>query len=134
MTNESGLSRLNRSWPANLSESPALRKLTLDSPRLYRCRCESPELRSFSLLAQLLPERTLPERAYLETKFAALVSYGLRVQPLPEVLPIGTTLHTMSLRRQGRHTAGRLEGERGSPRAEALAPDRPEEARDASCR
>src|SRR2546423_1294165 len=23
-------------------------KLTLDSPRLYRCRCESPELKSFS--------------------------------------------------------------------------------------
>jgi hypothetical protein len=101
-------------------------KLTLDSPRLYRCRCESPELKSFSPLADLLPERTSPELAYLETKFAALVSYGLSVQLLQEVLPIGTTLNTMSLRRQVRHTAERLESERGSPQPDLRAPGRPQ--------
>lgn len=40
--------------------------------------------------------RTSPERVYLETTFAALISHGLRVQPLREVLPFGTTLDTMS--------------------------------------
>ena len=35
-----------------------------------------------------LPERTSPELAYLETKFAALVSDGLIVELLREVLPI----------------------------------------------
>jgi hypothetical protein len=55
-------------------------KLTLDSPRLYRCRCESEALKSFSPLADRLPERTSPELAYLETKFAALVSYGLSLE------------------------------------------------------
>jgi hypothetical protein len=49
-------------------------KLTLDSPRLYRCGCEPDDGRSFSPVAELLPERTSPELMYLETKFAALVS------------------------------------------------------------
>ena len=47
-------------------------KLQLDSPRLYHCGCCSKEEhRSFSPLAELLPERTAPELAYLESKFAA---------------------------------------------------------------
>src|SRR5437588_59056 len=52
-------------------------KLTLDSPRLYRCPCEPPGPKTVSPLAERLPERTSPELMYLETKFAALVSYGL---------------------------------------------------------
>ena len=47
-------------------------KLTLNSPRLYRCGCESNPRGSFSPLAECLPERRLPELTYLETKFAAL--------------------------------------------------------------
>jgi len=67
-------------------------KLKLESPRLYRCQCESEDRKSFSPLAALLPERTHPELVYLETKFAALVSYGLTVELLKEVLPIARTL------------------------------------------
>jgi hypothetical protein len=49
-------------------------KLRLDSPRLYHCGCCSKEEhRSFSPLAELLPERTAPELAYLENKFAAMI-------------------------------------------------------------
>ena len=52
-------------------------KLTIHSPRLRRCTCQpEPGLKSFSPLAQLLPERTTPERVYLETLFASQVSYG----------------------------------------------------------
>ena len=40
-------------------------KLKLESPRLYRCKCESDDRKSFSPLAALLPERTHPELAYL---------------------------------------------------------------------
>jgi hypothetical protein len=101
-------------------------KLTLDSPRLYRCPCESPALKSFSPLAELLPERTSPELVYLETKFAALVSYGLSIQLLQEILPIGTPLNTMSLRRQVGRMAGRLEAELANEPdafAEAVPPD-----------
>jgi hypothetical protein len=66
----------------------AFGKLKSESRRLYRCRCESQDPESFSPLAELLPERTHPELVYLEIKFAALVSYGLRVELLKEVLPI----------------------------------------------
>ena len=62
-------------------------KLRLDSPRLYHCGCCSKEEhRSFSPLAELLPERTAPELAYLENKFAAMISYGLTAKLLAEVI------------------------------------------------
>jgi hypothetical protein len=57
-------------------------KLGLDSPQLYRCPCEPPGPKTVSPLAELLPERTSPELVYLETKFPALVSYGLTVKLL----------------------------------------------------
>jgi hypothetical protein len=88
-------------------------KVTLDSPRLYPCPCESEARKSFSPLAELLAERTSPELIYLETKFAALVSYGLTIKLLQEVLPIGQALNTRTVRRHVRHTAERLESERG---------------------
>src|SRR5205823_1737318 len=64
-------------------------------------------------LAERLPERTSPELTYLETKFAALVSYGLALKLLDEVLPIGQSLSVTALRNQVRQTAERLETERG---------------------
>src|SRR4051794_28862261 len=54
-------------------------KLRLDSPRLHACPCQATTRTSESPLAQRLPARTTPELVYLETKFAALVSYGLTV-------------------------------------------------------
>jgi hypothetical protein len=72
----------------------------LDSPRLYRCRCESDARESFSPPAECVPERTSLELAYLETKFAALVSYGLTLKPLNEVLPIGQHLSVTALENQ----------------------------------
>jgi hypothetical protein len=88
-------------------------KLKLDSPQLYGCPCQSPGPKSVSPSAERLPERTSPELAYLETKFAALVSYGLGLQLLNEVLPIGQHLTVTAIRNQVRQTAERLETERG---------------------
>jgi hypothetical protein len=68
---------------------------------------------SFSPLAEQLPERTAPELVYLETKFAALLSYGLTVDILSEILPIGDQLNTRSVRRQLAHSAERMENELG---------------------
>jgi hypothetical protein len=86
-------------------------KLTLDSPQLYRCPCESQGPKSLSPLAELLSERTSPELAYLETKFAALVSYGLTLKLLEEVLPIGQDFSSRAIRRQVHQAAERLETE-----------------------
>jgi hypothetical protein len=86
-------------------------KLKLDSPQRYRCPCESQGPKSFSPLADRMPERTSPELAYLETKFAALVSYGLTLKLLDEVLPIGQDLSSRTIRRQVHQAAERLEAE-----------------------
>ncbi len=85
----------------------------LCSPRLYLCSCRQLGRASFSPLAQQLPERTAPELVYLETKFAALMSYGLTVDILSEVLPIGDQLNTRSVRRQLSHSGERMERELG---------------------
>jgi hypothetical protein len=63
-----------------------------------------------------LPERTHPELAYLETKFAALVSYGLTVELLKEALPISQDVSTTAIRQRVRQTAERLEDELGEER------------------
>src|SRR5208283_4030181 len=52
-------------------------RLRLESPRWHHCSCQPQEQKTFSPLAEILPERTTPELLYLEAKFAGLVSYGL---------------------------------------------------------
>src|SRR5208282_4631876 len=101
-------------------------KLQLDSPQLYGCPCGRQGPQSSSPLAELLTERTSPELAYLETKFAALVSYGLTIKLLEEVLPIGQDLSTRTIRRQVQQAAERLEAELAQGRdafLKAIPPD-----------
>ena len=62
--------------------------LPVDSPRLVHCGCQPHTTTSFSPLATLLPERTTPDLLYLEMKWAALMSYGLTVKLLQDVLPL----------------------------------------------
>ena len=50
--------------------------LRLPSPRWWHCDCRDQPTRTFQPLAELLPERTTPELAYQQARFAALVSYG----------------------------------------------------------
>ena len=89
-------------------------KLRLDSPRLYHCRCCSTEdYRSFSPLAELLTERTAPELAYLENKFAAVISYGLTAELLAEVLPTGGDINAAGVYRNLQGLAERIEAELG---------------------
>src|SRR3954452_10038995 len=91
-------------------------KLRLDSPRLYACACQDRDRASASPLAELLPERTAPELAYLETRFAALMSYGLTVDLRGEILPLGKESNTTAVRRQVRDVAERVESELGEER------------------
>ena len=89
-------------------------KLRLDIPRLYHCGCCSKEEhRSFSPLAELLTERTAPELAYLENKFAAMISYGLTAKLLAEVLPTGGNINVAGVYRNLQGTAERMEAELG---------------------
>jgi hypothetical protein len=88
-------------------------KLNLISPRLYDCSCQNQDRHSSSPLAQLLTMHCAPELLYLETKFASLMSYGLSVELLTEVLPIADEISHTSLHRQLYRVAERIEGELG---------------------
>jgi hypothetical protein len=83
--------------------------LPVDSPRLYHCGCQVHATMSFSPLATLLPERTMPDLLYLETKWAALMSYGLTVKLLQDVLPIDEPLEAVTIRNHVLTVAQRLE-------------------------
>jgi hypothetical protein len=95
----------------------AFGKLSLPSPRYYQCCATPTRAKSVSPLANLLAARTAPELVYLESKFAGLMSYGLTVSVLSEVLPLGPTISTTGVRRQVQAVAQRLESELGEERA-----------------
>jgi hypothetical protein len=86
-------------------------------PDCGRCRCRPHARRTFTPLAEVLPEHTTPELLSLESKFAGLVSYGLSTRLLSEVLPLGRPLHATTVRRQVQATAQRLEDELGPEQA-----------------
>jgi len=87
--------------------------LRLPSPRWWHCPCRDQPTRTFQPLAAVLPERTTPELAYLQARFAGLVSYGITAKLLGELLPLGRRLHPAVVRRQTQAVAARLEGELG---------------------
>lgn len=104
-------------------------KLHLQSPRFYRCECQSslsnplqkPQIkpektkarRSFSPLANFLTQRSTPELVYLETKWAALMSYGLSGKLLADVLPLERAVSKATLSGQIKQVAERAEAELG---------------------
>ena len=90
-------------------------KLNLISPRLYDCACHQPHQarHSSSPLATWLNSHSSPELLYLETKFASLMSYGLSIRLLSEVLPIANEVNATSMRRHQQQIAERIESELG---------------------
>ena len=86
-------------------------KLRLRSVRLYHCVCQPHPNQTFSPLAQLLSERTAPELLYLESKFASLMSYGLSVQLLQEVLPMEHAINAATVRNHVHAIAQRIDAE-----------------------
>jgi hypothetical protein len=69
--------------------------LRLESPRWHYCACRPHATKTFSPLAEILPEQATPELLYLEARFAGLVSYGLSTRLLGELLPLGRRLHAI---------------------------------------
>jgi hypothetical protein len=86
--------------------------IPVQSLRLYHCVCQadaSDAAKTFSPLAELLPEPITPELLFLETKWAALMSYGVTAQLLHEVLPIDDALAPCTIRAHVFTVAERLE-------------------------
>src|SRR5882724_6844078 len=90
--------------------------LRLPNDRLFHCPCHPHSTQTFSPLADRLPERTAPERLYLEAKFASLMSYGLTIKLLEEILPLDR-LNTTSVRHHLQAVAQRCEDELGDEQA-----------------
>jgi hypothetical protein len=98
-------------------------KMPVDSPRFYRCACSESEASSrssFSPLAKILPDRTLPELQYLQVKWAASMSYGLTLEILRDVFPIGDALGKEAVRNNVARVARRLDAELGDEPAAAV--------------
>ncbi|MCP3711800.1 ISKra4 family transposase [Paraburkholderia sp. CNPSo 3274] len=89
-------------------------RLSIDSPRYYQCRCSGAGPRSLSPLASCLRERTSPELQYLQAKFAALMSYGLTVRVLEDVLPLEHVLAATTIRRRVAGLGRRLESSKAT--------------------
>lgn len=90
-------------------------KLKLKSPRLVSCNCQLSKSKSntFSPLTQLLPQRSAPEFVYLQSKWSALMSYGMTGNLLQEVLPLDTPVRIATLRQNVQKVAERSESELG---------------------
>ena len=87
--------------------------LAFPSPRWFHCTCQSHETRTFSPLGDLLTEHCSPERLYLETKWASLVSFDLAAQMFEDVLPIETHIRATSVRNHLQRVAKRTEARLG---------------------
>lgn len=91
--------------------------VSVPNPRWQHCDCRPHAERTFRPLAMLLPERTSPELRYLETKWAALVSYELTAQLLHEVLPIDEKHGAVTVRNHTLAVARRSEQRLGAEQA-----------------
>ena len=94
--------------------------IKLASQRFYSCSCHQATMRrqgqkqiSVSPLASLLPERTAPEFTYLQTKWAAVMSYGRTAKLLSEVFPLEKRISTATLSTHVQQIATRIDGELG---------------------
>src|SRR5712692_915555 len=88
-------------------------KLTLESPRLYTCSCQLHQKHSWSPVAALFSERSTPELLCQEIRWASLLSYGVTVKLLGDLLPMEHQLSTSTVSRHVHQIAERLEGELG---------------------
>ena len=80
---------------------------------MHHCLCRPHETKTFSPLAELLPNHTLPELLFLETKWASLMSYGMTSKLLQDMLPIKEPINTFTIRQHIADVAERLEQELG---------------------
>jgi hypothetical protein len=94
--------------------------IKLASQRFYTCSCQQAETPpetnkriSCSPLAKRLPERTAPEFVYLQTKWAAIMSYGRTAELLEDVLPLEKRISTATLSGHVQQVATRVDSELG---------------------
>jgi hypothetical protein len=103
--------RLRRNGAHRIRYRTPFGRLDLDSPRFYRCRCQTRGRQSISPLATWLRGHTSPELQYLEAQFAALLSYGVSARILGSVLPPERAMSITTWKRHVARIGGRLDHE-----------------------
>ena len=98
-------------------------------PRLKPCRCQCATRGSFSPLTELFREHIAPEMLYLETKWASLVPFGVTVELLRDVLPVGSTLNAQTVCNHLQRVATRMEESLGEERTSWIEDCPPDPAR-----
>ncbi len=77
--------------------------------RLYHCQCTEQSTKTFSVLNDWVSEHNSPELRYIETKWSSLMSYGMTVDLLKDVLPLNEALNAETVRQHLHKTAKRQE-------------------------
>jgi hypothetical protein len=108
-----GQRRHSKGYSSDLSMRTLFGKVSLQSERLHHCDCQSHTTKTFSPLAERLPERTTPEMLFLETKWSSLISYDLTTELLEDTLPMDAPLHASTIREHVCNVAQRVEDELG---------------------
>ena len=103
--------RLRRKGSKSVQYRTVFGDIPVDSPRFYHCACQPHTAQTFSPLTALFPDHVAPEMLWLETKWASLVSFGVTVDLLKDVLPIGKQLNAETVRRHLGRVAARMESE-----------------------
>jgi hypothetical protein len=93
---------------------------TFYSPRLEHCDCKRRKTASFRPLSALLTESVAPELLYMESKWSSLVSYGLSLDALQDLLPLDLRLDVKTVRYDTLKVAKRLEAELGDEQASLI--------------
>ena len=70
--------------------------------------------KTFGVLNKWLSDHNSLELLYTETKWASLMSYGMTVDILKDVLPVSDSLDAETVRHH-LHNSGRLQGSKTSP-------------------
>jgi hypothetical protein len=89
---------------------------TVDSPRLGHCACRPHGTKTFSPLAEPLPEHTSPELPFLESKRASLLPHGVTADLLKDVLPVDEKLSDVTIQNHLLQVAERMEQALGDER------------------
>jgi hypothetical protein len=104
-------SRLRRNGTHRIHYRTPFGRLELDSPRFYRCRCQTSTRVRFSPLALWLGTHTSPGLQYLEAQFAALLPYGVSARMLGTVLPLERATSITTWKRHVASIGARLDRE-----------------------
>ena len=90
-------------------------KYSLESERFFACdQCGDQPKKSFSPLADALSTHTHPELAYLQARWASLISYGQSLRLLEDVLPIEGAISLANMKVKVPQIGQRIEADRAA--------------------